>query len=239
MNTKQTILLLCFFILSLGMLNAQKQNADIRILYFNDAHELNPVKTEVGNIGGVSRMKTVIDEVKKQSPDAIVIFGGDLGGGTLGGKLFRGSVMVESFNAFPVDYANFGQHEFDYGLGNAINLVEKSQFKWFTSNIVQQNGNSIPKTFPYIIHKKNGKTIGIIGITDKISTTKPSAGVKQLDLIESAKTAIKALGKVDVLVAVTQMAMPLNQELIDACPEINLVLSEETSQYKTQVDYYK
>lgn len=209
----------------------------VRILYFNDAHELNSVQTEIGLIGGVTRMKTLIDSLKKETPDALVLFGGDLAGGTLGGKLFRGSVMVEALNTFPVDYANFGQHEFDYGINNTQMLIRTSHFKWFTSNVLRTNGTPIPESYPYILHSINRKKIGILGLTDKINTSKPTSGVKQTDIMQAAKTTIRQMGKVDYLIAVTQMDMNLNEALLKECPEINLILTEETSQYKTEVQF--
>ena len=209
----------------------------VRILYFNDAHELNPVQTEIGAIGGVARMKTLIDSLKKEAPDALVLFGGDLAGGTLGGKLFRGSVMVEALNTFPVDYANFGQHEFDYGIENTQKLIRASRFEWFTSNVLRTNGSPIPQSRPYITHRIGHKTIGIIGLTDKINTSKPTSGVKQTDIIQAAKTTICKMGEVDYLIAVTQMDMNLNEILLKECPEIKLILTEETSQYKSEVQF--
>lgn len=230
-------LLIPFLVFSTGKLFAQVPDNNIRILYFNDAHELSPVKTEVGYIGGVSRMKTLIDSIKKKTPNTLVLFGGDLAGGTLGGKLFRGSVMVEALNTFPIDFANFGQHEFDYGLANANKLVSSSAFKWFTSNIKRDNGERIANTCTYIIREIGDFKIGIIGLTDKINTSKPTFGVKQTDIMQAAQKMLKKIENVDMIVAVTQMDMKLNEELLRKNPQIKLILTEETSQYKTETQF--
>lgn len=229
---------LCCTLFLQGQSVAPAARSSLRILYFNDAHELNPVQTSGGLLGGVSRMKALIDSIRRDAPEVIVIFGGDLAGGTLGGKLFRGSVMIASLNAMRMNYANFGQHEFDYGVENAEQLVAQSDFTWLTSNVVRTNGDTISGAQPFVVHLAAGKTVGIIGLTDKINTSKPTSGVQQIPIIEAAQSTIRRMGKVDYLVAVTQMAQATNEELLVACPDIDLVLTEETSQYKTEVQFY-
>lgn len=211
--------------------------APIRLLYFNDAHEPDLVKTENDYLGGVSRMKSVIDSIKQTDSSAIVLFGGDLGGGTLSGKLYRGSVMVDFLNQLPVDIANFGQHDFDYGIENTQELVKNSAFKWITSNAFAKDSTAIEGSYPYIIHEVQDKKIGIIGLVDKVNTSSPRSGVIQVDLIEAAVHNIKKMGKTDFLIAITQMAPSLNKDLLTKCPEIDVVLTEETSQCLTQVLY--
>lgn len=228
---------LLFSSLFVPCVQAQTAGA-LRILYFNDAHELDMVETELGRVGGVSRMKTLIDSVRMVDAGALVIFGGDLGGGTLGGRLYRGSVMVESLGRFQVDYANFGQHDFDYGVANTEELVKSSRhFQWFSSNVVREDGLMIEGSNAYIKCVRNGLRVGIVGLTDKVNTTGPLSGVKQLDIFGSVEHALRKVTDVDVLIAVTQMDMSLNEELLRRFPQIDVVLTEETSQHRSEVQF--
>lgn len=209
----------------------------VTLLYFNDAHELAPVRTDMGAIGGVSRMKTVIDSIKRETPDALVLFGGDLGGGTLGGKLFRGTVMVETLNSFPVDLATFGQHDFDYGIENTLSLITRSHFTWLSSNISDRRGRPLPGV-PLIARKEaGGLKVGFIGLTDKLDTSGGKEDFLQNDLLLSAQKAVNNLGDVDLVIALTQTDMETNERLVREVPGIAVVLTEETSQYKSRVDY--
>lgn len=216
---------------------ASSQIHGVTLLYFNDAHELSPVQTDLGKIGGVSRMKTVIDSLRSVTSNSIVIFGGDLGGGTLGGKLFRGKVMVEALNRFPVDVASFGQHDFDYGIGNTLSLIRMSRFPWLSSNIRDNSGNALPGVSNILTMDVGNVTIGFIGLTDKLDTSGGRSDFIQEDIIRSAVEAVSLLSDADYVVALTQMNMTLNEELVRKCPEIDLVFTEETSQYKTRIDY--
>lgn len=213
------------------------QENQIRILYFNDAHEPDMVATEGGYLGGVARMKTVVDSIRQSSPDALLLFGGDLGGGTLAGKLYRGSVMVDFLSDIGVDYANYGQHDFDYGLDNTRALTKRSKFTWISSNTLTTEGSPIDGSVPFAMHRIGDIRIGIIGLVDKVDTSSPRSGITQRDIVDCAKSAIGHLSGADYIIAITQMNSKLNEQLLRECPEIDLVLGEETSQYITNVHF--
>lgn len=213
------------------------QEKSVKILYFNDAHEPDMVATEGGYLGGVARMKTVVDSIRQSTPDALLLFGGDLGGGTLAGKLYRGSVMVDFLSDIGVDYANYGQHDFDYGIDNTLALTKRSRFTWISSNTITKEGCPIDGSVPFVIHKIGSTNIGIIGLVDKVDTSSPHSGVTQRDIIECAKSAIGHIKDADYIIAITQMNSKLNEQLLKECPEIDLIIGEETSQYITNVHF--
>ena len=213
------------------------QEKAVKILYFNDAHEPDMVSTEGGLLGGVARMKSVVDSIRQSSPDALLLFGGDLGGGTLAGKLYRGSIMVDFLSEIGVDYANYGQHDFDYGLDNTQALTRRSKFTWISSNTLTTEGSPIDGSVPFVIHKIGSTSIGIIGLVDKVDTSSPRSGITQRDIMDCAKNAIGHLSGVDYIIAITQMNSELNEQLLKECPEVDLVLGEETSQYITNAHF--
>ncbi|WP_060207396.1 bifunctional metallophosphatase/5'-nucleotidase [Sporosarcina koreensis] len=200
------------------------------ILYFNDGHEISPVVNQYGDRGGVARLMTVLESVRAEKGDPIVAFGGDLGGGTLFGGVFKGFPMVEAFNEMKINYANFGQHDFDAGVGNAKELVEQSEFQWVSSNLIDANGKPFANVPSFVIEERNGIVIGMIALTDSMHTTVQTDEVIQADLIESAKQAVEAIqeeAEVDVIVAYTQQPLTKDKELLVQVPEISYVFSEE------------
>ena len=232
---RKYIVLILTWIAACTALSAQEEA--VKILYFNDAHEPDMVSTEGGYLGGVARMKTVVDSTRQSSPDALLLFGGDLGGGTLAGKLYRGTVMVDFLGDIGVDYANYGQHDFDYGLDNTQALTRRSKFTWISSNTLTTEGSPIDGSVPFVIHKIGSTSIGIIGLVDKVDTSSPRSGITQRDIMDCAKSAIGHLSGVDYIIAITQMNSELNEQLLRECPEVDLVLGEETSQYITNVHF--
>ena len=232
---RKYLVLILTWIATCTALSAQEKA--VKILYFNDAHEPDMVLTKGGYLGGVARMKTVVDSIRQSSPDALLLFGGDLGGGTLAGKLYRGSIMVDFLSEIGVDYANYGQHDFDYGLDNTQALTRRSKFTWISSNTLTTEGSPIDGSVPFVIHRIGSTSIGIIGLVDKVDTSSPRSGITQRDIMDCAKSAIGHLSGVDYIIAITQMNSKLNEQLLTECPEIDLVLGEETSQYITNVHF--
>ena len=232
---RKYIVLILTWIAACTALSAQEEA--VKILYFNDAHEPDMVPTEGGLLGGVARMKTVVDSIRQSSPDALLLFGGDLGGGTLAGKLYRGSIMVDFLSEIGVDYANYGQHDFDYGLDNTQALTRRSKFTWISSNTLTTEGSPIDGSVPFVIHRIGSTSIGIIGLVDKVDTSSPRSGITQRDIMDCAKSAIGHLSGVDYIIAITQMNSKLNEQLLRECPQIDLILGEETSQYITNVHF--
>ena len=232
---RKYLVLILILIANCTALSAQEEA--VKILYFNDAHEPDMVSTEGGLLGGVARMKSVVDSIRQSSPDALLLFGGDLGGGTLAGKLYRGSIMVDFLSEIGVDYANYGQHDFDYGLDNTQALTRRSKFTWISSNTLTTEGSPIDGSVPFVIHKIGSTSIGIIGLVDKVDTSSPRSGITQRDIMDCAKSAIGHLSGVDYIIAITQMNSELNEQLLKECPEVDLVLGEETSQYITNAHF--
>ncbi|MGI9526896.1 MAG: bifunctional metallophosphatase/5'-nucleotidase [Weeksellaceae bacterium] len=218
-------------IISFIKLEAQQ----LRVLYFNDAHELEAVDFEGQKVGGISKVSALIKE--RRDVNTLVLFGGDLAGGTLGGKVFKGSVMLKALNEIGIDVANPGQHEFDYGLDNFLKLKNSSTFPWISANLIDDKNENLLN--PFKIIKSGTWNIGILGITDKIETSSPDLALKSNDYTHASKKIIAENPQVDYWIAVTQMDMKKNQILHQAIPEINLILTEETAHDRSQIIWHE
>lgn len=210
------------------------------LLYFQDAHEIGPVLTGGQDRGGVARLATAIDTVRAGDPATSVVFGGDLAGGTLFGGLYKGFPMVEAFNTIGIDLANFGQHDFDFGVDNARALVAASEFPWITSNLVDADAEPFINRGAWEVQRVGKVRVGFIGLTDAIETTSAGDQLRETDAIAAARAAIDdmtASTRVDVVVAVTQHPMEENRALVRAVPEIDAVLGEEMAEYESVIDY--
>jgi 5'-nucleotidase len=206
------------------------------LLYFNDAHDIRPVVIGGQDRGGIARLATVIDTVRGSEPHTRVVFGGDLAGGTLFGGLYKGFPMVEAFNDIGIDLANFGQHDFDFGVENARQLVAASEFPWISSNLVDANGDPFGSGGAYREMRVGKIDIGFLGLTDAMETSSAGSSVRQLDTIASAKAAVAAMqerNRPDVIIAVTQMPLDANQALLEQVPQIDAVFTEEMAEYDT------
>ncbi|MCB0563669.1 MAG: bifunctional metallophosphatase/5'-nucleotidase [Phaeodactylibacter sp.] len=161
-------------------------NVTFTVLQFNDVYEISPL--EGGKAGGLARVATVKKELMRENPNTIAVLAGDfLSPSVIGtlkkedGERIAGQQMVEVLNAMGLDYATFGNHEFD--LKDAALLqkrIDLSTFEYTVCNVARADGDSlrpfmqvkngqegpIPK---YVIHEfSNGQglnlRVGIIGV---------------------------------------------------------------------------
>ena len=228
-------LLLSFLLIS-SLVAAQEKAT---LLYFNDSHVIYPVVDKHGERGGVARAKTLVDSVKKENKNTIVLQGGDLGGGVLFGAVYHGFPMIEAFNKMPIDISNFGQHEFDFGVTEARNLVNKSKFQWISTNLKESSGKPFNNSKEYIVKKIGDFKVGFLGTTDGMETTIQTTEIYQEDIIKSIGENLEKLKKekVDFIVLLTQSEPELNIEILEKYPEINAVLAEEKSEKYNFVTY--
>ncbi|MGL5572443.1 bifunctional metallophosphatase/5'-nucleotidase [Cetobacterium sp.] len=228
-------LLLSFLLIS-SLVAAQEKAT---LLYFNDSHVIYPVVDKHGERGGVARAKTIVDSIKKENKNTVVLQGGDLGGGVLFGAVYHGFPMIEAFNKMPIDISNFGQHEFDFGVTEARNLVNKSKFQWISTNLKESSGKPFNNSKEYIIKKIGDFKVGFLGTTDGMETTIQTTEIYQEDIIKSIGENLEKLKKekVDFIVLLTQSEPELNIEILEKYPEINAVLAEEKSEKYNFVTY--
>ena len=202
------------------------------VLYVTDAHEISPVVDRQGDRGGVARLKTVVDRQKAESPGALLVFGGDLAGGTLFGGVFRGAPMVGALGRAGVGLATFGQHDFDFGAEHARGLVTRSAFPWITSNLVDREGRPFASLPTRKVVRVGALSVGFIGLTDDFDSTTPEGLVLARDLASSAAREEKALRAegAEAVIALTQAGFDANRRLLEAVPGIDAVLTEEESE---------
>ena len=211
----------------------------VQLLYFTDAHQLYPLDDVQGTRGGIARLKTVVNDAKKDNKHTLTIHGGDFVGGVLYGGIYQGRHMIPAFNQIPVDYYNFGQHEFDYGLDHLQSLLKKAKGQFFTTNLVDEKELPLFNLPKYIVINTNGIRILMIGLTDQMETTKKDPRVHQADLYTSTQNIFDKIDSksFDVIVAVTQMDLKKNKDLVQHFPQIDIVLTEELEEYHTQIHY--
>ncbi len=218
---------------------ADARNPQATVLYFTDTHQLAPVVDRLGERGGVARLATVIQKVRREAPGTVVAFGGDLAGGALFGAVFRGRPLVEALNLIGVDVATFGQHDFDFGTERTASLVKASNFPWISSNLVDSAGEPFLDLPTTLVVERQGIRIGFIGLTDAMVSTLQDSSVKQLDLFKSAQAALANLKtqKVDIRIALTQTTLTENERLLREFPELDGVLSEERSETESTENF--
>ena len=202
----------------------------LTIVHLNDVYEIVPV--EGGRSGGLARVATVIRQLKATRSPVLVTLGGDylspsaLGTAIVDGRPLAGRQMVDVLNATGVDWATFGNHEFDVSEGAFRAHIEQATFRIVSSNVTGADGKPFARvpTSTVIPVAVDGRTvrIGLIGIT--IDATRKD-WVRYADGIQAAKAEVATLrGGVDAVIALTHLSLEQDDELVTAVPGIDIVL---------------
>ena len=223
------------------------------ILQINDVYEIAPL--EGGKVGGLARVAGLLRQLEAENPNTIAVLAGDFLSpsfmGTLkldNGERIAGLQMVEALNAMGLDYATFGNHEFD--LKNAELLekrLDQSEFEYMSTNAYcvdgeqqrpfQQNGVSVPE-FSTFTFEQNGTTykLGIVGVVLPFAKP-PYVGYKDVEATFAA--AVKtARQETDIVIGLTHLSVDGDEALAAAVPGLPLFMGghehENLSRYVGQ-----
>ena len=141
---------------------------DIVVYYTNDVHTYIDGALSYDNIAD---LKT---ETAKQAAGVLLVDAGDAVQGTAYGSMDKGETIIRLMNAAGYDVATLGNHEFDYGMERALELVEMADYEYISSNFHHiVNGYDGNTVLPAISYATFGDTkIAFVGITTPESFTK-------------------------------------------------------------------
>src|SRR5437868_9482024 len=219
----------CLLLASPFSLDAQPPTV-VTSLHFNDVYEIEPIQG--GHYGGLSRVATVLQQLKRAHPPVLSVLAGDylspsaIGTAVVDQQPLGGRQMVDVLNAVGLDWATFGNHEFDVSLQGFLARNAQSRFHIVTSNVTDVNGQLFPHTVRSAVVpvRAGGRTVrlGLIGLTID-SNKRP--WVRYALPIASAHSALKELqGKVDAVIAITHQALVDDAQLVTDVKGIDLVL---------------
>jgi len=116
-----------------------------------------------GRVGGLDRMATVINAIRADRPDALLLDGGDTWHGSYTCYHTQGQDMVDVMNALKPDAMTF-HWEFTLGSERVNELVEGLPFAALGQNIFDAEWDEPAELFPpYKFFERGGAKIAVIG----------------------------------------------------------------------------
>lgn len=204
----------------------------VTLLYFNDVYEITPVGG--GKEGGLVRVATIRKALLRKNPNTVTLLGGDffspsaMGTAKVDGETLAGKQMVDILNALGLQYATFGNHEFDIKESQFNQRMSEAKFTWISSNVFDAKGAPFPGVKSNLVipftDKQGGRVfnIGLFGVT--LTVNKP-AYVSYADPVSTAAAEVEALvGKSDFQIALTHQSLEADVDLLQRQPEIDLLL---------------
>jgi 2',3'-cyclic-nucleotide 2'-phosphodiesterase (5'-nucleotidase family) len=191
----------------------------VRFLLINDLYVAD---TTADGQGGLARVATVRNRLADQGPVLFVLAGDVLSPSVLS-KYYGGRQMVEGLNAAKLDYATFGNHEFDLERDTLVARLAESKFKWLSSNCTQADGNSFPKVLPWDTLRVSGHKVGLFGVTLEGNYPKY---VRCTNPDTAAHNVVETLSKegADLIVGLTHQNVQADRDLLGREARIDIIL---------------
>ncbi len=114
-----------------------------------------------GRMGGLDRAATVINAIRADRPDALLLDGGDTWQGSYTTHHTQGQDMVNVMNALKPD-AMTSHWEFTLGIDRVNEIVETLDFPFLGANIFDSEWDE-PAYEPYKMFERGGVKIAVIG----------------------------------------------------------------------------
>ena len=142
--------------------NTSKLTKDVVILFTSDVH------CGIDQGFGYAGLYAVKQQLAKTN-NVLLVDDGDAIQGEPVGTVTHGSAIIDLMNTVGYDVAIPGNHEYDYGMENFMNLTKQAKFPYISCNFTK-NGELV---FPsYVIKEVEGVKIGFIGVTTPETLTK-------------------------------------------------------------------
>ena len=129
--------------------------------------------------GGLPFLAGAVAALRAETPDLLLLDGGDLFQGSWPVNQTKGQGSVLAYNLLGVDAAAVGNHELDYGAGSEgssplrgafEDAARRADFAWLSANVLEVGGGrerpwSPTGVTPYALFDRGGVKVGVIGLT--------------------------------------------------------------------------
>lgn len=185
----------------LGLTSCMPSTATkITILHTNDVHShieaFGPNDGRNANKGGVARRAALVESLRKNNPNTLLLDAGDIFQGTPYFNFYGGELEFKLMSMLKYDVATIGNHDFDNGINGLYAQLPHAKFDFISANYDFTNTVMDTHVKPYKTFVKDGIKIGVFGLGIELQGLVNKAAYKEtvyLDPIEIAKDMSRVL----------------------------------------------
>jgi len=214
--------------LTLGGLSLQsfasKNTKHITILHTNDVHShIDPfpiTDSRYPNMGGVARRATLVEAIRKENPNTLLLDAGDIFQGTPYFNFYGGELEFKLMSMMKYDAATIGNHDFDNGIDGLFSQLPHAQFDFLSANYDFKNTVLNTHVKPYKIFVKNGIKIGVFGLGIKLEGLvdpkmyKETIYLNPLEIAQDMSRILKEEEKCDLVICLSHLGYRYKDEKI-------------------------
>lgn len=200
-------------------------------LQINDVYEIMP--SSVDQVGGLERVATLRKQLINEGNHVVTVMAGDFlspsaaGNARVDGERLAGKQMVAMLNSLGVDYATFGNHEFDIKEEAFRQRLGEADFIWVAGNVQDASGLPFPnvlRTAQFRAGNAFGDSINV-GIVSAMLTANQAEYVRYSGPIASIRSDVLRLRDTnDILIGLTHLTADDDALVAEQSPELKLIM---------------
>jgi 5'-nucleotidase len=194
----------------------------LTILHTNDVHShIDPFPAthpKNANMGGVARRAALIESIKIENPNVLLLDAGDSFQGTPYFNYYGGELEFKLMSKLGYDATTIGNHEFDSGIKNLAAQMQHAEFKILSANYDFKNTIMNGFVKPYHVFVKEGIRVGVFGLGIELAGLVDKKMYQETvfyDPIEITKDTVKTLKtieKCDVVICLSHLGYAYKNE---------------------------
>jgi len=234
-NTAATSSLLTMGGLSLSSFSSIENTKKLTILHTNDVHShIDPFPEDDPrnpNQGGVSRRAVIIENIRKEEPNVLLLDAGDIFQGTPYFNYYGGELEFKLMSMMQYDLATLGNHDFDNGIDGFYAQLPHAKFDFVSANYDFKNTILDQIVKPYKTFKKAGVKIGVFGLGVELDGLVDKKLYKETvynDPLEVTKDIVRQLKedeKCDLIICLSHLGFKYRNEPDKIC---DVLLAQQT-----------
>lgn len=205
--------------------NTNKDNTKrITILHTNDTHShIDPFeKTDpkYPNMGGAARRATLVQQIRRENPNTLLLDAGDIFQGTPYFNYYGGELEFKIMSMMKYDLATLGNHDFDNGIEGFYKQLPHANFDFVSANYDFKNTVLDGIVKPYKTFTVDGVKIGIFGLGIELKglvderNYKETVYIDPVDVAKDMSRILKTEEKCDLVICLSHLGFKYSGDKI-------------------------
>ncbi|MGR7814634.1 bifunctional metallophosphatase/5'-nucleotidase [Lacinutrix undariae] len=177
----------------LGLQSFTNAPKKITILHTNDVHShidaFGPEDGRNANKGGVARRATLVESIRQDNPNTLLLDAGDIFQGTPYFNYYGGELEFKLMSMLKYDAATIGNHDFDNSIDGLYAQLPHAKFDFISANYDFKNTIMDTHVKPYKVFVKDGIKIGVFGLGIKLDGLVGKKMYKETEYLDPIETA--------------------------------------------------
>jgi len=181
------------------------------------------------NMGGIARRATLVEAIRKENPNTLLLDAGDIFQGTPYFNFYGGELEFKLMSMLKYDAATIGNHDFDNGIDGLFAQLPHAQFDFLSANYDFKNTVLNSRVKPYKIFVKDDIKIGIFGLGVELQGLvdprmyKETGYLNPIEIAQDMSRILKEEEKCDLVICLSHLGYHYKNEKIS-----DLVLASKT-----------